>query len=171
MFSHVIGSSKYESYFLHRSELEKIAELCKKWNVLCISDEVYEWMIYEGEKHIRMCTLPGMWERTITIGSAGKAFSVTGWKIGWAYGHKNLIEIVQKLHIIACATPLQEAAAIAVEHEIETFGTDESYFTSICKELIVKRDFALNFLQNAGMRCYVPQGGYFILADWSDLGN
>lgn len=65
-----------------RGELTKIADLCKKHNVLCLSDEVYEWMVYDWNEHIRICTLPGMWERTITIGSAGKTFSVTGWKIG-----------------------------------------------------------------------------------------
>lgn len=66
-----------------REELTKIAQLCQKYNVLCVSDEVYEWMIFDDNEHVRICTLPGMWERTITIGSAGKTFSVTGWKTGW----------------------------------------------------------------------------------------
>lgn len=80
------------------SELKKIAELCIKYNVLCLSDEVYEWMTYDSNAFIRMCTLDGMWERTITVGSAGKTFSVTGWKIGWAYAPANLIVNMQMVH-------------------------------------------------------------------------
>lgn len=93
-----------------REELTKIAELCQKYNVLCVSDEVYEWMIYDDNEHIRICTLPGMWERTITIGSAGKTFSVTGWKTGWAYGPANLMINLQMVHqncVYTCPTPIQ----------------------------------------------------------------
>lgn len=93
-----------------REELTKIANLCKKHNVLCVSDEVYEWMIYDDNEHIRICTLPGMWERTITIGSAGKTFSVTGWKTGWAYGPANLMLNLQMVHqncVYTCPTPIQ----------------------------------------------------------------
>ena len=64
-----------------RSELEAIAELCISNDVICISDEVYEWLIYPGKEHVRIAGLPGMWDRTITIGSAGKTFSATGWKV------------------------------------------------------------------------------------------
>lgn len=78
--------------------MTKIADLCKKHNVLCVSDEVYEWLIYDGNEHVRMCTLPGMWERTITIGSAGKTFSVTGWKTGWAYGPAHLMANLEMVH-------------------------------------------------------------------------
>lgn len=93
-----------------REELTKIADLCKKHNVLCLSDEVYEWMVYDKNEHIRICTLPDMWERTITIGSAGKTFSVTGWKIGWAYGPANLLVNLQMVHqnsVYTNATPIQ----------------------------------------------------------------
>lgn len=76
----------------------KIAALCQKHNLICVSDEVYEWLVYDGNEHVRMCTLPGMWERTITIGSAGKSFSVTGWKTGWAYGPANLLANVEMVH-------------------------------------------------------------------------
>lgn len=90
-------ANKKKSNFL-REELEKIADLCKKHNVICVSDEVYEWLIYDDNKHVRMCTLPGMWERTITIGSAGKTFSVTGWKTGWAYGPAELMANLEMVH-------------------------------------------------------------------------
>lgn len=156
----------------NESELNFIAELCKKWNVLCISDEVYEWMVYKPNKHIRIATLPGMWERTITIGSAGKTFSVTGWKLGWAYGPENLMVNLQMIHqnsVYTGATPIQEATAIAFEKELQRLGQDDCYFISIAKELEAKRDFMANFLVNAGMRPTIPEGGYFMLADWTPL--
>lgn len=88
----------------------KIADLCKKYNVLCVSDEVYEWVIYDDFKHVRICSLPGMWERTITISSGGKIFSVAGWKIGWAFGAAHLIANLLLVHqdcVSSCPTPNQ----------------------------------------------------------------
>lgn len=95
---------------MSQKELEFIGNLCKKHNVIALMDEVYEWIVYDGLKHVRMASLPGMWERTITVGSAGKTFSVTGWKLGWAYGPANLIKPMQLVHqntIYTCPTPLQ----------------------------------------------------------------
>lgn len=155
-----------------RDELTHIADLCKKHNVLCISDEVYEWMVYKPHEHIRIATLPGMWERTITIGSAGKTFSVTGWKLGWAYGPANLLFNLQMIHqnsVYTGCTPIQEAAAIGFETELARLGTDECYFVSISKELEPKKEFMAKFLQEAGMKPIVPEGGYFMLADWTPL--
>jgi kynurenine--oxoglutarate transaminase/cysteine-S-conjugate beta-lyase/glutamine--phenylpyruvate transaminase len=80
-------------------ELEYIANLCQKYNIICISDEVYEWITYDkNKKHIRISTLPNMWERTLTIGSAGKTFSSTGLKLGWTIGPENLIRSCQIVH-------------------------------------------------------------------------
>ncbi|KAI8429455.1 hypothetical protein MSG28_000094 [Choristoneura fumiferana] len=142
-----------------RRELEFIANLCKKHNVLCLSDEVYEWMVYEPHKHIRIATLPDMWERTITIGSAGKTFSVTGWKIGWAYGPANLMRNLQVVHqncVYTCCTPVQ---------------TPECYMSSLARELLPKRDFLVNLLKNNGFKPTIPDGGYFVVADWTALAN
>nr|BBA45756.1 kynurenine oxoglutarate transaminase [Pachyrhynchus infernalis] len=153
-------------------ELTFIADLCKKHNVLCISDEVYEWMVYEPNKHIRIATLPDMWERTITIGSAGKTFSVTGWKLGWVYGPANLMFNLQMIHqnsVYTGCTPIQEATAIAFEKELRRLGSDECYFVSITKELEPKREFMGKFLQEAGFKPIVPEGGYFMMADWTPL--
>ena len=153
-------------------ELERIADLCKKWNVLCVSDEVYEWLVYGKNKHIRICTLPGMWERTITIGSAGKTFSVTGWKIGWAYGPAKLLENLQMVHqnsVYTCATPIQEAIAIAFETELPRLGSAECYFNALPLELEAKRDYMAKALTEAGMNVTVPDGGFFIIADWTPL--
>lgn len=157
-----------------KTELERIAELCKQWNVVCISDEVYEWLTYEPNKHIRMCTLPGMWERTITIGSAGKTFSVTGWKLGWAYGPSELLHNLHVVHqncVYTNCTPVQEAVARAFEHEMSVMGTKDCYFTQLPKELRPKRDFVAKFLTNAGFKTVMPQGGYFFMADWTGLAN
>ncbi|XP_073836333.1 kynurenine aminotransferase isoform X1 [Musca autumnalis] len=155
-----------------QKELELIADLCKKWNVLCLSDEVYEWMVFDDNQHIRICTLPDMWERTITIGSAGKTFSVTGWKTGWAYGPANLIRNLQMVHqnsVYTCPTPLQEAVARGFELEMTRLDSPECFFKSLPRELQVKRDFMAKFLQDAGMKPTIPEGGYFMLADWTNL--
>ncbi|KAK6641672.1 hypothetical protein RUM44_013387 [Polyplax serrata] len=153
-------------------ELQFIADLCKKWNVLCISDEVYEWIVYKPNRHIRMASLPGMWERTVTIGSAGKTFSVTGWKIGWAYGPSNLLYNAQVVHqncVYTCTTPIQEALAIGFELEANRLDSPECYFNSLAVELEPKRDLVVNFLREVGMVPTVPDGGYFVIADWTPL--
>ncbi|CAH1733132.1 kynurenine aminotransferase-like isoform X1 [Aphis gossypii] len=155
-------------------ELTMIADLAKKHNVLVISDEVYEWMVYEPAKHIRMATLPDMWERTITIGSAGKTFSLTGWKLGWAYGPANLIKnlvVVHQTAIYTCATPVQEATARGFEHEISALDTPESYFQNLCKELRPKMLFLSNVLKETGFKPIIPDGGYFIISNWTSLEN
>jgi kynurenine---oxoglutarate transaminase / cysteine-S-conjugate beta-lyase / glutamine---phenylpyruvate transaminase len=155
-------------------ELEIIANLCKKWNVMVISDEVYEHMVYEPKKHLRINTLPGMWERTITIGSAGKTFSATGWKIGWSYGPANLIRNLQIVHqnsIYTCATPLQEALALAFELELSRLSSPESFFNSIKIELQEKRDFMAKFLTESGFEVTLPEGGYFLIANWTRLSD
>ncbi|KAL5011819.1 hypothetical protein ScPMuIL_010370 [Solemya velum] len=157
----------------HKAELEMIAEQCIKHNVICISDEVYEWIVYGDLKHIKIATLPGMWERTLTVGSAGKTFSATGWKLGWAVGPPELIHAAQILHqncIYTCATPLQEAVAAGLEYEISVLDQPaECYLRSLAKELVPKRDLLAGLLQDLGMVPVIPEGGYFMLADISKL--
>uniref|UniRef100_A0A2A4JUM7 Aminotransferase class I/classII large domain-containing protein n=1 Tax=Heliothis virescens TaxID=7102 RepID=A0A2A4JUM7_HELVI len=155
-----------------RQELEFIANLCKKHNVLCLSDEVYEWMVYEPVKHIRMASLPGMWERTITVGSAGKTFSVTGWKTGWAYAPAKLMSNLQVVHqnsVYTCCTPVQEALARAFEFELKRRDTPECYLNALACELKPKRDFMVKMLRDNGFNPTVPEGGYFVIADWTNL--
>ncbi|XP_049885797.1 kynurenine aminotransferase isoform X2 [Pectinophora gossypiella] len=157
-----------------RQELETIANLCKKHNVLCLSDEVYEWMVFEPHEHIRIATLPGMWERTITVGSAGKTFSVTGWKIGWAYAPAGLMRNLQVVHqncVYTCCTPIQEAIAQSFEIELARRDTPDCYFNSIRGELLPKRDYLVKVLRENGFNPTVPDGGYFIVADWTQLEN
>lgn len=156
-----------------RAELESIAKLCIKYNILVIADEVYEQMYYAPEAtHISIASLPSMWDRTITIGSAGKTFSVTGWKIGWAFGPKNLIKFVQLIHqtaIYTVATPLQIAISLALENEMSMLSSNTSYWHVLRSDLREKRDKMANILTKAKMNPIVPEGGYFMLADFSSL--
>lgn len=155
-------------------ELQMVADLCKKYNVLCVADEVYEWMVFEPKKHIRIATLPGMWDRTITIGSAGKTFSVTGWKTGWAYGPAALMRNLQVVHqncVYTCCTPVQEAIARSLEFELSRRDSPDCYLRSLARELLPKRDFVVKSLKENGFNPYVPEAGYFIIADWTKLGD
>ncbi|GBP79957.1 Kynurenine--oxoglutarate transaminase 3 [Eumeta japonica] len=157
-----------------QKEIELIADLCKKHNVLCLSDEVYEWMVYEPNKHIRIASLPGMWERTITVGSAGKTFSVTGWKTGWAYGPATLMKNVQVVHqncVYTFNTPVQEAVARSFEFELARYDSPDCYFYSLAQELTPKRDYLVKILKENGFNPTLPEGGYFIIADWKKLEN
>ncbi|XP_072096246.1 kynurenine--oxoglutarate transaminase 3-like isoform X3 [Mobula birostris] len=156
----------------NREELQVIANLCIEHNVLCISDEVYEWLVYDGNEHVRIASLPGMWERTITVGSAGKSFSATGWKIGWAFGHKCIIKHLQTVHqnaIYHCSTEAQQAVAEGFEREFEHLGTPESYFICLRKELQVKRDRLAACLASVGLKPVISEGGYYLVADISEI--
>uniref|UniRef100_A0A671V2Y0 Kynurenine--oxoglutarate transaminase 3 n=1 Tax=Sparus aurata TaxID=8175 RepID=A0A671V2Y0_SPAAU len=149
-----------------RDELQMIADLCIKHDTLCFSDEVYEWLIYRGHEHIKIATLPGMWDRTITIGSAGKTFSVTGWKLGWSVGPEHLIKHLQTVMqntLYTCATPLQEAVAQGLLRNFEMMGQPECYFTSLAEELEGKRNRMAAIVEDVGMTPVIPEGGYFML--------
>jgi DNA-binding transcriptional MocR family regulator len=156
------------------AEILELCNLCIQHDVLCISDDVYEHMVFDENKMIRVATLPGMWERTITIGSAGKTFSVTGWKLGWAYGPPHLIQncgVVHQNCVYACPTPIQEAVARGFEKELARLESADCYFRSISVDLAGKRDFVVEMLDGVGMKPVVPEGGYFIMADWSSLAD
>lgn len=114
-----------------------------------------------------------MWERTITIGSAGKTFSMTGWKLGWAYGPANLIKslcVVHQTAIYTCATTVQEAVARGFEHEINVFDTPDSYFQTVSNELKPKMEYLLNVLQKNDFKPIIPDGGYFMVSNWTNFG-
>ena len=154
-----------------RAELLQIAALAQKHNIIVLSDEVYEWMVYPDPartvEHVRMATLPGMWERTITLGSAGKTFSVTGWKIGWAIAPAHLAHAVLMAHQwipFAVSTPMQEAVAVALE-----IAPERDYFTWLSQMYQAKRDKLLGALDAVGLTPVRPDGSYFILVDTSRL--
>lgn len=154
-----------------RQELERMAALVQAHDVLVLSDEVYEWMTYPDAtrtvEHVRMATLPGMWERTVTLGSAGKTFSVTGWKIGWAIAPAPLANAILMAHQwipFAVATPFQEAVAVALE-----VAPGHDYFRWLSDMYRGKRDKLLTGLRDVGLRPTTPDGSYFILFDTSNL--
>lgn len=149
-----------------RAELECIAALCREHDAICISDEVYEHLVFDG-KHIPIATLPGMRERTITISSLGKTFSLTGWKIGWAAAPPALTASVRAAHqfiTFATATPLQHGAVAALQ-------TGPDYYASLLTMYRSKRDFLADALVDIGFEVAAPAGTYFIMAGiakWSD---
>ncbi|XP_038160295.1 kynurenine--oxoglutarate transaminase 3-like isoform X1 [Cyprinodon tularosa] len=157
-----------------KDELQMIADLCIKHDTLCFSDEVYEWLVYKGHQHVKIATLPGMWDRTITIGSAGKTFSVTGWKLGWSIGPEHLVKHLQTVMqntLYTCATPLQEAVAEGLLLNYKLMGQPDCYFSSLAEELEGKRDRLAAILQEAGMTPVIPEGGYFMLVDVTPLNQ
>ncbi|EJW80904.1 hypothetical protein WUBG_08187 [Wuchereria bancrofti] len=127
-----------------QEELEKIANVVVRHNLLVIADEVYEWHVYGDKKMIRFASLPDMYNRTITIGSAGKAFSVTGWKLGWSVAPAELLEPLRRIHqncVFTCPTPIQQAVTEAFEKELDIIENNptESYLKKgITSELINK---------------------------------
>jgi N-succinyldiaminopimelate aminotransferase len=145
---------------LSSRELELIAAACIEHDLVCISDEVYEHLVYEGQ-HVPPATLPGMARRTLTISSVGKSFSFTGWKVGWCSGPAELVTAVRTVKqylTFAGGTPLQHAAAAALR-------LAPSHLEALRDELCDKRDRLCNGLQAAGLRPVVPAGTYFVNAD------
>lgn len=148
-----------------RGELTFIAELCLKHNLIAITDEVYEHLVFEGE-HVRMATLPGMAERTITLSSVGKTFSLTGWKIGWAIASSDLSKCVRsgrQFLSYSVATPLQHGAAAAVSAPSE-------YLDQFLRDYRQRRDLLCGALEDIGFVVYRPAGTYFVLADHTPFG-
>jgi N-succinyldiaminopimelate aminotransferase len=149
-----------------REELEGIAELCCKHDVIVLTDEVYEHLVFEGHDHFPMAALPKMRERTLSLSSAGKTFSFTGWKIGWATGPRPLVAAAQAAHqfvTFATATPLQ----VAVAYALDSMG--EKFYNSLRSEYSDRRAYLLSALRDAGLSPAPPQGTYFILADFSPV--
>ena len=152
---------------LDRAELELIAHHCRERDVLAITDEVYEHLTFDGREHVPLATLPGMAERTLTISSAGKTFSLTGWKIGWATGPRALVAAVQtakQFLTFAGGAPFQPAIAHAL-------GLEDAYFESLADDLQAKRDRLCAGLQAAGLAVFPPAGTYFVTADVRPLAG
>jgi len=149
-----------------RAELTLIASLCQEFDALAITDEIYEHIIYDGREHVPMITLPGMRDRTILINSLSKTFSVTGWRVGWAIAAPALTETIRKVHdflTVNAATPLQYAGAMALNEQ-------HGYFQSLPEVYAGRRRAAIEMLEGAGFRCYVPGGAYYIMTDISGFG-
>lgn len=149
-----------------RAELEAIAALCIEHEVTVLTDEVYEHLTFDDRPHLPIAALPGMRERTLSLSSSGKTYSFTGWKIGWATGPAHLVEAAQSIHqflTFATAHPLQIAVAEALrDHSGE-------YLHTLRREYQARRDFLVEALREAGFEVSVPEGTYFVLADFTAL--
>jgi aminotransferase len=150
-----------------REELELIADVCKNHDLLAITDEIYEYMVYDGREHINLATIDGMGERTVTMSGFSKTFAITGWRLGYAVAPEHLaapIGLVNDLFYICAPTPLQHGLA----HGLNRLGP--SYYEEMCEKYRKRRDFFCDALEEAGLTPHVPQGAYYILADVSSLG-
>ncbi len=147
-------------------ELTFIAELAKKYDTYVITDEVYEHIVYEPNKHIYFASLPGMWERTISCSSLSKTYSITGWRLGYIIAPPEIIEVAKKVHdflTVGAAAPLQEAAVTGLK-----FG--EQYYKDLQEKYTGKRDLFLKGLDDIGIAHTVPEGAYYILLDIGEFG-
>ena len=158
-------------------ELEFIAELCREFDVICFTDEIYEHIIYKGirdagemtrdnPRHISMAQIDGMRERTVVVNSLSKTYSVTGWRVGYVIAPPDITSAIRKVHdflTVGAANPLQHAGAYAL-------SLPEKYYNALQKEYQRKRDYIIPILQQNGFRCEMPQGAYYVMTDISDFG-
>jgi aspartate/methionine/tyrosine aminotransferase len=149
-----------------RGELELIRDLCVEFNVLAITDEIYEHILYDGTQHISMASLDGMRERTITINGLSKTYSVTGWRVGWAVAPPAITDAIRKVHdfmTVGAPAPLQDAGAAAL-------SLPASYYRELAEGYRKRRDRLIPVLTEAGFRCFPPRGAYYVMTDISGFG-
>lgn len=148
-----------------RSELTLIADLCVEHNVVAITDEIYEHILYDGREHVPPATLPGMAERTITTSGLSKTYAATGWRVGWVIAPPALSNAVRTVHdfLTICApTPLQEAAAVALT-------MPDGYYAELVQAYTARRDRMMAVLEEANFRAAPPEGSYYVMADYSAI--
>jgi aspartate/methionine/tyrosine aminotransferase len=146
-----------------RAELEFIRNLCVRWNAFCITDEIYEHILYDGAEHISMARIDGMRERTIVINGMSKTYSVTGWRVGWAIAPPQATQSIRKVHdflTVGAAAPLQQAGASALH-------SPQSYYDKLAASYVEKRERLLKILSAAGFTVFKPRGAYYIMTDIS----
>ena len=153
-----------------RDEMEFIADLCKEFDALCFTDEIYEHIVFPSDEkpieHICMATIDGMQERTVVVNSLSKTYSVTGWRVGYCIAPPEITNAIRKVHdflTVGAANPLQHAGAYAL-------SLPDTYYNHLQAEYRAKRDFIVPVLQNAGFRCGMPEGAYYVMTDISDFG-
>ena len=149
-----------------RDELEIVAALCRKWDVVAISDEIYEHIIYDGCEHVPIASVDGMADRTVTINSLSKTYSVTGWRVGWTISPASLTGAIRKVHdflTVGAAAPLQEAGVAAL-------GIGEAYYADLAAAYQRRRNLLLEVLERRQFTCHKPQGAYYVMTDISGFG-
>jgi aspartate/methionine/tyrosine aminotransferase len=149
-----------------RPELEIIRDLCIEFDVLAITDEIYEHILYDGTKHISIAGLDGMQDRTITINGMSKTYSVTGWRVGWTIAPPRVTDAIRKVHdflTVGAPAPLQEAGAAAL-------SLPESYYRNLAEGYRKRRDRLVPALTEAGFQCFLPRGAYYVMTDIRRFG-
>ena len=149
-----------------RDEVQLIAGLCQKWDVLAISDEIYERIVYRGQAHVPIASIDGMADRTITIGGLSKTYSVTGWRIGWAISPAALTGGIRKLHdflTVAAPTPFHDAGVAAL-------SMPDVFYADLAADYEAKRDLMIDILGRHGFTAYTPGGAYYVMAGVSRFG-
>ena len=149
-----------------KKELRFIADLCIDHNMVAITDEIYEHILYDGKKHVSIGALDGMRDRTITIGSFSKTYSVTGWRVGYALAGEEITARLRKIHdflTVGAPAPLQQACVAALR-------LPESYYRELAQDYDRKRKILYNGLKNAGFSCELPEGAYYIFTDIAAFG-
>jgi aspartate/methionine/tyrosine aminotransferase len=147
-------------------ELESIAEIVRRSNAYVLTDEIYQYLVYEDRRHISIASLPGMRERTITINSMSKTYSVTGWRVGYAIASPQATQAIRKMHdflTVGAAAPLQQAGITALR-------LDDDYYRKLRDDYLGRRNRLLGALEDAGFRCFKPYGAYYIMTDISGFG-
>ena len=150
----------------NRQELQFIADLCQKWDVLAITDEIYEHILYDGAKHISPITLDGMRERTIVVNGMSKTFSVTGWRVGYIIAPPGISGAIRKMHdfiTVGAPAPLQDAGAVALR-------LPDSYYLDLAAHYQQRRDRLMAMLNEAGLNPMLPKGAYYIMCDIGSWG-
>ena len=146
-----------------RAEFEFIRDLCIRWNCYCITDEIYEHILYDGTEHISMAAIDGMRDRTIVINGMSKTYSVTGWRVGWAIAPPEATQAIRKVHdflTVGAAAPLQQAGALALK-------LPQTYYHNLAANYTKKRARLLSILEKSGFTVYKPRGAYYIMTDIS----
>ncbi len=149
-----------------RAELTTIARLCQQWDVLAITDEIYEHIVYDGHTHVPMAAIDGMADRTVTINGLSKTFSVTGWRVGWAISPPSVTGAIRKLHdflTVGAPAPLQQAGAAAL-------ALPDSYYTELATDYCRRRDMLVEILTRHRFHCFVPDGAYYVMTDITAFG-
>jgi len=149
-----------------RQELEFIAGLCQEFDVLAITDEIYEHILYDGAVHIPIATLPGMRERSVLVNSMSKTYSVTGWRVGWVLAPPDLTDSIRKVHdflTVGAASPLQQAGVYAL-------AQNPDYYLRLAEEYRSRRNYIIETLDSVGFKCFMPYGAYYVMTDVSGFG-
>jgi aminotransferase len=148
-----------------RQEMTEIAALCKQWDCLAVTDEIYEHILYDGREHVSIATIDGMAERTVTINSISKTYSVTGWRVGWAIAEQRITQRIRKVHdflTVGAPTPFQEAASVAL-------AFPDGYYENLRARYDRARSMLYDLLTRTGFTPYLPRGAYYIMAGAGQL--